>query len=140
MHATFGDRPSFLWPSLADVYVYPTVLLSVCLSLSFCLSIFLFPQHFLDVSTHVFQKLCMSVGPSVGPSVRPTIRQLVRNTLSKKISSFTREYLRMKTFQIGGYFRWSVCPSVCFLVRVRLSGFRPILVENEAKSSYNRNY
>ena len=33
---------------------------------------------FLDASTHLYKRVCPSVGPSVGPSVRPLVRRWVR--------------------------------------------------------------
>ena len=48
---------------------------------------------FLDASSHLYNRVCRSVGPSVGPSVRPSVGWLVGHAFVKngKIDDFDRK-------------------------------------------------
>ena len=43
---------------------------------------FIFDGRFLDAFTHLYKRVCLSVGPSVRPSVRHTRVEFLRNEIS----------------------------------------------------------
>ena len=49
--------------------------------------------HFLDAFSHLYKRVCPSVGPSDGPSVRPSVRPSIRWSVRNPFFSNPRKRL-----------------------------------------------
>ena len=62
--------------------------------------------HFLDASTHLYMRVCPSVGPSVGPSMGPSVvRPWVRRSVGRSVTRFfTAEFNQKRHRNHGKHF------------------------------------